>query len=321
MKGISREKKSLEFEFDKEATPKLRVALDEPFVVKTEDAFCGYITRETAANELAKLPTLHANPPLGNPVTGPIFIEGVEKGDLLEITIEKIIVADEGVTLISPCPPFVERPLSDSIKWAELAKPHIQIIKHLPGPSGTTQDGIGVLKQGMEWILQPMIGTIAVAPEREVVTSLLGRGPWGGNLDCSDIKAGTKVFLNSYNDGGLLYIGDVHASQGSTEFSTTADETSAEVTLRCGVTKKKQVPFLRIETADSLIALYSAKPLERAVERSIVLLMEWLVDDYDMDRREIYMLISVIPDFRINVYQFSTVGAEFPKKYLPEKIC
>ena len=93
------------------------------------------------------------------------------------------------------------------------------------------------------------------------------------------------------------------------------------MTLRCGVTKKKQVPSLRVETADSLIALYSAKPLERAVERSIVLLMEWLVNDYGMDKREVYMLISVVPDFKINVYQFGTAGAEFPKKYLPEKIC
>ena len=68
----------------------------------------------------------------------------------------------------------------------------------------------------MSWDLKPFIGTIGVAPEVEVVTSSIGQGCWGGNIDCRDMNEGTTAFIPVFHDGALLFVGDVHASQGNT---------------------------------------------------------------------------------------------------------
>jgi len=128
---------------------------------------------------------------------GPVYVEGVERGDLLEVTVEQIVVDEQGLTNMQPG----QGPLGDSHRWSILTQPFVHIIKHLPGPSGTTRDGKGVFNDSVTWDLQPMIGTIGVAPDREVESSSVGQGPWGGNLDVRDIKEGTRVYLNCYHGG------------------------------------------------------------------------------------------------------------------------
>ena len=78
--------------------------------------------------------------------------------------------------------------------------------------------------------LSPFIGTLAVAPEREVETPGLGQGSWGGNLDVRDICPNTRVLLPCYHRGALLYAGDVHACQGDGEFYGTAMEIRSAAT-------------------------------------------------------------------------------------------
>lgn len=326
MKRISRDKalpagrQALVYEFDHRHEPALCVAPGESFLVETEDACSGYIRSAETLPIPENLPTMKAEPSLGNPLAGPVYVEGVQKGDLLVVNIERIEVDEQGFTAIFPG----GGPLGDSKKWEILTQPYTHIIKHLPGPSGTTRDGKGVFNERITWNLAPFIGTIGVAPEREVESSAVGQGPWGGNLDCRDIKEGTRVFINSYNEGGLLYLGDVHATQGDTEFYGTADETRAEVEVSCEIIKDKRIPFLRLEKPESIVSLYSFRPLEVAVEEAIINLMEWMVEDFGMDVREAYMHMSINPDFRVNVYQMVrigrinyTVGAEIPKRYLP----
>ena len=139
------------------------------------------------------------------------------------------------------------------------------------------------------------------------------------------MKEGTRLYLNCYHEGALLYVGDVHGTQGDGEFAGVANETEAEVTLSCEVIKQKSIPYARLEKEESIISLYSARPLEEAVQTAILNLMDWLVTDYGMKPRDVYFQLSVNPDFRINIYQMVkssglnyTVGAEFPRKYLRE---
>jgi acetamidase/formamidase len=159
-----------------------------------------------------------------------------------------------------------------------------------------------------------------VAPEREVITSIYGQGVGGGNLDCQDVKPGNTFFVNAQNEGGLLFVGDVHASQGDTEFSSTAAETRAEVALSLEVIPGKKIPYPRIETPTSLIALYNSRPLEHAVTKAAFLLMEWLVEEHGMSQRDAYLQIAVNPGVKVHVYQmipemplFYTAGVEFPR--------
>ena len=91
----------------------------------------------------------------------------------------------------------------------------------------------------------------------------------------------------------------------------------------CKVIKNKTIPFVRLEKPESIVSLYSFRPLEDAVETAIVNLMEWMVTEYGVSERDAYMHVCINPDFRINVYQMVrlgrlqyTAGAEIPKKYL-----
>ena len=318
MQRITRDQAML-YEFDFRHPPKLRVKQGESFEVETEDAGSGLTRSPDAATRMADFPTQQFFPPKGNPIGGPVYVEGAERGDLLEVTIEKIEVGDQGFTAHRPG----RGPLGDSYRWQSLRGPYVHIIKHLPGPSGTTRDGKGVFTDKITWDLQPMIGTIGTAPDREVETSSVGQGPWGGNLDVRDMKEGTKCYLNCYHEGGLLYVGDVHASQGDTEFYGTADETRSELQLSCRVIKDKQIPFVRLEKEESIVSLYSFRPLEDAVESAIVNLMEWMVTEYGVSERDAYMHMCINPEFRVNVYQMVrlgriqyTVGAEMPRKFL-----
>ena len=310
---------ALKYELDYRDEPLLRVAQGESFVVETYDAQSGTITSADVAPLIAEMPSAKSEPGKGNPVGGPVFVEGAEPGDLLEVTIEKIIVEEQGWTHPGP----KGGPLGDSYEWPALHEPYVRIFKHLPGPSGTTRDGKGVFSDKITWDLQPFIGTIAVAPEREVESTTIGQGPFGGNLDVRDMMEGTRCYINCYHEGGLLYVGDVHGSQGDTEFTGSADETGAELTLSCRVIKNKRIPFLRLEKDESIVSLFSARPLEEAVHNAIVNLMAWMVEEYGVSELDAYTHMSVNPDFRINVYQMArvgrlrfTAGAEIPRRYL-----
>ncbi|MDL5363190.1 acetamidase/formamidase family protein [Halalkalicoccus sp. NIPERK01] len=80
--------------------------------------------------------------------------------------------------------------------------------------------------------LNPHIGTIATAPGRTVQETVTTQGPWGGNMDVRDAAEGSTVYLNSFNEGGLLFVGDVHASQSDSEYTGIAVKSIAEIVLR-----------------------------------------------------------------------------------------
>ena len=319
MQRIAR-KDAMNYEFNKNLPPSINVDEHEEFIVETEDALSGKVRTEKdlpVAETFGEL--LNSNPVKTNPVTNPIYVNGAEPGDVLAVEIVDIIPDKQGVTCIIPG----IGPLKDSHTWAAGRGPSTHIIKHLPGPSGTTSDGTGILNDRITWKLHPFIGTIATMPEREIRASVTGQGTWGGNIDVRDVCKGNIVYLSCAHKGGLLCVGDVHGSQGDTEFTGLANETRSELRLKCSVIKQKTIPFVRIEKSDSIIQLNSYRPLEDCVKQAIFWLMEWLVEDYNMDRAEAYIHMTANPDVRVNVYQMVaigeinyTAGVEFPKKYL-----
>jgi acetamidase/formamidase len=129
--------------------------------------------------------------------------------------------------------------------------------------------------------------------------------------------------LPVYHSGALFYLGDVHASQGDTEFTGTAAETTATVRLRLEVISGKKAGWMRIEKPGSLVAVHANRPLEVAVEAATVQLIAWLVEEYGFTPTAAYCLVGTCPDFRINVYQMCKIGklsfvagAELPKRYV-----
>lgn len=313
------------YAFDWRDEVALEVAPGETFQVETNDALSGLVADDSDDPVVNGMDSPHVEqlqiqwPPLYNPVVGPIYIKGCENGDVLAIDIDWIDPWRYGFSGILTG----IGPLGDSLTYQDCAVPHVQVIEHIPGPSGHTRDGTGKYSDNLTWQLQPFIGTLATAPEREVFTSVLGQGPFGGNIDCRDVRAGHTIYLNSYNEGGLLYIGDVHGSQGDTEFTGLADETRATVQLSCRILKDKRYPCVRIDKPDSVVAVGINLPMEQAVYDATRNLMEWLAEDYQVSNKDIYIRMSCDPAFRIRTYQMvraltlqHVVGAEYPKERL-----
>ncbi len=318
MQRITRDQ-ARKYAFDARDEPLLRVRCGESFEIETWDASTGYFKTPEDKAIPGRRPGFDRTPPHANPIGGPVYLEGAERGDTLVVTIEDILVGDYSWIAIGPR----RGPLGESTRWPELSGDYTtKIFRHTPGPSGTTRDGTLHFSERLSWPITPFIGTLGVAPDREVTTSLDGQGEWGGNLDIRDVAAGNRVFLPIYHKGGLFYLGDVHASQGDTEFTGTAAETQATVRVKLDINKGKRVPWLRIEKPASLVSVFAFRPLEIAVETATIHLMDWLITDYGFTPTNAYCLVSTCPDFRINVYQMCKIGklsfvagAELPKKY------
>ena len=308
------------FAFDWRDQPLLRVEPGESFEVETFDASNGYIKSEHDKAIAVRRPGFDRIPPLANPIAGPIWVEGAKRGDVLVAVIEEIVVDDYSWIAIGPR----RGPLGESTRWPELSNEYTtKIFRHTPGPSGTTRDGTLHFDETRSWPITPFVGTLGVAPDREVTTSIDGQGEWGGNLDIRDATNGNRIFLPVFHEGALFYLGDVHASQGDTEFTGTAAETKATVRLRLELESSKRIPGMRIEKPGSLIAIHAEKPLDLAVETATTHLMDWLISEYGFSAVDAYCLVSTCPDFRINVYQMCRIrnlrpvaGAEIPKIYL-----
>ena len=308
------------YAFDWEDEPLLRVKCGESFEIETYDASTGYFKSEADKAIPGRRPGFDRTPPHANPIGGPVWLEGAQRGDVLVVSIEDILVDDYSWIAIGPR----RGPLGESTRWPELSGEYTtRIFKHIPGPSGSLRDGTLRFNDKITWPITPFIGTLGVAPDREVTTSLDGQGEWGGNLDIRDVTVGNRVHLPIFHEGALFYLGDVHASQGDTEFTGTAAETKACVRLKLDLVKNKRIPWMRIEKPASIISINANRPLEVAVETAAVNLMDWLITDYRFTPTDAYCLVSTCPDFRINVYQMCKLGklsfvagAEIPKKYL-----
>ncbi len=319
MQRIPREQ-ARKYAFDWRDEPLLRVERGERFEIETYDASTGYFTSPEDLAIPARRPGFDRVPPLANPIGGPVWLEGAERGDTLVVTLEEIVVGDYSWIAVGPR----RGPLGESARWPELSQRYTtKVFRHSPGPSGTTRDGTLHFNARLAWPITPFIGCLGVAPDREVTTSLDGQGEWGGNLDIRDVAPGHRIWLPVFHPGALFYLGDVHASQGDTEFTGTAAETTATVRLTLDLIKGKRIPWMRIEKPASIVSVYAYRPLEVAVETATVNLMDWLIADFGFTPTDAYCLVSTCPDFRINVYQMCRVGklsyvagAEIPRRYL-----
>jgi acetamidase/formamidase len=308
------------YAFDWRDNHVLEIEPGEYFEIETYDASTGYFKSENDTSDPIRRPGYESCPPRFNPIGGPIWIQGASPRDTLIVEIEDILVGDYSWIAIGPR----RGPLGFSSRWAQLSTEYkTMIFNHLPGPSGTTRDGTLVFNDNISWAITPFVGTLGVAPEREVMSSIDGQGPWGGNLDIRDVTRGNRVYLPIFHEGALFYLGDVHASQGDTEFAGTAAETSATVRLKLDLIKDRKIPWMRIEKPKSIVSVYADRPLEEAVQTATINLMEWMIEEYGFTPQEAYCLISTCPDFTINVYQMAKVGklsyvagAELSKQYL-----
>jgi acetamidase/formamidase len=162
MQRINREQ-ARKYAFDWRDTPLLKVKAGESFEVETDDASTGYFKSSVDKADPALRPGFDRYPPLANPIGGPIWLEGAERGDTLVVTIEDILVDDTSWVAIGPG----RGPLGESPRWPEVSGEYTtMILRHEAGPSGTMRDGRVRFNESLSWPITPFIGTLGVAPDR-----------------------------------------------------------------------------------------------------------------------------------------------------------
>ncbi|MHA1355477.1 MAG: acetamidase/formamidase family protein, partial [Candidatus Heimdallarchaeota archaeon] len=149
-----------------------------------------------------------------NPATGPVYVEGAEPGDTLEVHIEKIDLAKQGSCCIIPNFGYIHEDYPDP--WTRI----------IP-----IKDGYAVFSDKVKIPIDPFPGTIIVAPAEGSHGTLIPK-EYGGNMDSKACRVGTIVYLPVFVEGALFGVGDVHAVQGDGEVCGTAVEIDADVTIK-----------------------------------------------------------------------------------------
>jgi acetamidase/formamidase len=287
------------------AEPVLRVRPGDTVVVETQDAFGGRIESEdTVSTEVLEMPFV-------NPQSGPIWVEGAQKGDALAVkirTIEPRGPQPRGTTCLVPH----FGGLTGTDRTVTLQDPLPEIVRK----SEVTTKGV-VWSDKLTLPYEPFIGTIATSPEIEAVGALTPHSH-GGNMDLPDVRPGSTLYLPVRVKGALLYLGDGHAIQGDGELCGVAVEIATKTTLEVDVKKDWSLTWPRLENDDFVMSIGSARPLEDAARIAYGDLVHWMVEDYGFDRWDAYMLLSQVGRARLGnmVDPNYTVGASIAKRYL-----
>jgi acetamidase/formamidase len=230
-----------------------------------------------------------------HPMTGPIFVEGAEAGDTLEVKILAFeFLHPYGVSGFIPG----GGTLPDEFPYVGF-----HLVRFDP------RAGTATFAPGITLKLAPFFGSIGVAPH-----PLVGRissgppGPHAGNLDNKDLVAGSTLYIPVNVPGGLLSIGDGHAMQGDGEATGTALETSLRGTVQVSLRKGKRLQWPRAETPTHYIAMGLHTDLDEASKIALREMIDFLVAEKHMTRDDAYILCSVAADFHVTQLVDQTKG-------------
>ena len=229
-----------------------------------------------------------------HPLTGPIFVEGAEPGDALEIEIVSIAFLHQfGVEAINP---------GGGALPEDFTAPVLRLIRWPPGASRLQFAGASIS-------MAPFFGTIGVAPPAS--RGRIGSrepGRHGGNLDNKDLVAGSTLLLPVNVPGALLSIGDGHAIQADGEVTGTAVETSLRGTFEIRVRKRAQLKWPRAETRFGYISMGLDPDLDKAAEIATREMVEFLVAEKKLSREDAYVLCSIAGNLHVTQVVDGTKG-------------
>ena len=251
--------------------------------------------------ELIDVQTITDRGPGGHLLTGPIFIEEAEAGDVLEVKILSIDLAiPYGYNAIGQ-----NGFLSD-----EIFDRKMQIIQL------DRDKMIGHFSNTIKIPLHPFFGSMGVAPPKEA-GRINSAPPWihAGNLDNKELVAGTTLFIPVHVKGALFEIGDGHAAQGNGEVDITAIETSLKGELQFIVHKDRHLSWPRAETSTHIIAMGADRDLTAATKIAVRQIIDYLMTEKKMSQSDAYMLSSIAVDVTITQLVDGNVGvhAMLPK--------
>ena len=219
-----------------------------------------------------------------NAVTGPVFIEGAEPGDVLAVTVHDITFPGGGWSVYLPGAGALAGVMGED--W--MTRP-IDIV-----------DGEAVLTDGLRCPIQPMIGCIGVAPAEGEMSVVMPSYPTGGNMDLTDAAPGSTVYLPVQVPGALLSIGDLHAVMARGESTFVAIEAAGVATVSVDVIKPEEdsswkgMRATRVETPEEFVFVGIGDPVQQSIENAYQELFRYLTLDKGFSKDDAYVVMSAV---------------------------
>jgi acetamidase/formamidase len=255
-----------------------------------------------------------------NPQTGPFYVEGAEPGDTLAVHFVSIEPSRDwaasttvplfGALSATHTTAMLHEPLPEVV-WI------YQVDRQRRTVTYRTADG----HYTVDLPLDPMHGTVGVAPGGFEARSSLVPDAHGGNMDTPEMRAGTTCYLGVNVEGALFSLGDGHCRQGEGETCGVAVEAAMDTVLVLDLVKGAATPWPRLETDTHVMTAGSARPLEDAFRIAQTDLVQWLAGDFGLDTLDGYQLVTQTSETPVaNVCDPNyTVVSKLRKQYLPER--
>lgn len=245
----------------------------------------------------------------GHILTGPIYVEGAEPGDMLEVQILELTPrvpygmnstgSNGGVFR----PTYAARPGDASFDVPEDSTRHLYRTGMARGRE------VAFFAENIQVPMNPMMGIMAVVPKDAEMGDVGVRapglqgsgppGPYGGNMDFRTLTVGTNLFLPVFHPGALFYAGDPHGAQGDGEVSGNALEQSLTAVFRFVLHKGRTITAPRAENATHYIVMGIDVDLDRSMRLAVAEAVRFLVEEKHLTPAKALSLCSIAVDFHV----------------------
>jgi acetamidase/formamidase len=261
----------------------------EPILTVPSGSVIKVATQEASAKQLDINSTLEDLANLSfdpiHPLTGPVYVEEAEPGDVLKVTLHKVEMGDWGWTAIIPGFGFLADEFEEPwLKTFEIGK----------------DKKTAKFSENIEIPLKPFPGVMGVAPDTEDSLSTIPPRANGGNMDDPNMTEGSTIYFPVFVEGALFSIGDAHAAQGHGEVCGTAIEAPMNIIYEVEVIKGgREISEPQYETEDYYAVTGFAETVDEAAKKATRYMMEYLVKEKGMNRNDAYALCSLAGDLKI----------------------
>ncbi len=280
----------------------------------TEDAFGGKVRGpDDLVSKVIEFPFV-------NPQTGPFHVEGAEPGDTLALHFVSIEPSRDWAASTT-VPLFGALTSTHATATLQDPLPEVVWIYEVDAKARTVRFHAAHGDWSVELPLDPMHGTVGVAPAASEARSSLVPDAHGGNMDTPEMRAGTTCYLGVNVGGALFSIGDGHCRQGEGETCGVAVEAAMDTVVIVDLIKGVATPWPRLENDDYVMSTGSARPLEDAFRISQVDLVQWLSAEFGLHPLDGYQLVTQASETPVaNVVDPNyTFVSKIRKAYLPDR--
>jgi len=253
--------------------------------LSTEDCFGGSVLG------VDDLPSQVCTFPYLNPVTGPIAVEGAQPGDTLAVHFVEVVPARDWA-VSSTFPHFGALTTTHNTAMLHPALEERVWVYDVDVAAGVCRFRARASDFTVELPLDPMHGTVGVAPAAGEVLMSITPAAHGGNMDTPEMRSGVTAYFPVNVEGGLVSIGDGHARQGEGEVCGTAVEAAMSTVVVVDLVKGQAPVSPRLESDDFLVTTGNTRPLEDAFRMSQHDLVGWTASLLGLDELDAYQLVS-----------------------------